>query len=162
MSKFPDLSEFESLPKFMDGRIDYTDASKAPVLNCVVFHNGKVLILKRSDKVVNYKGKWNVVAGFLDERKPVEQFALEELSEELGITPSELHVGRTYEVFDESAGKTWIVYPVLAVVESPEVTLDWEHSDFKWIEPSQVEDFDRVYLVEKSINSLLNEFQPQS
>ena len=62
----PDLSEFQHLPKFEDGRINYTGCKRCPVLNCVVTYNGEVLLLKRSDKVANYKGYWNFVAGFLD------------------------------------------------------------------------------------------------
>jgi hypothetical protein len=59
----------EKLPKFLDGRIDYTDAKEAAVLNCFVMHDGELLLLKRSDKVSHYKGVWHVVAGFLDEVK---------------------------------------------------------------------------------------------
>ena len=48
---------------------------------CFVRYNDEILLLKRSDKVWTYKGKWNVVAGYLDEIKPLREKALEELRE---------------------------------------------------------------------------------
>lgn len=61
------------LPHFPDGRIDYSHASKAPVVIIFVKHKGKILLLKRSSKVRAYKGKWQVVAGYLDEVKPLRE-----------------------------------------------------------------------------------------
>ncbi len=49
------LQEFsEKLPKFPDGRIDYSGSDKAPVLTCFVKFGDKILLLKRSDKVRTY------------------------------------------------------------------------------------------------------------
>ena len=47
--------------------------------------------------------------------------------------------------------KTWVVHPILIELnKKPEVKLDWEHTEFKWIKPEQIKDFDRVYGLEKS------------
>ena len=74
------LKEFIDLPKFEDGRIDYTSSKKAPILLCFVKFQEKILLVKRSNKVGNYQGKWNVVAGFIDEPKPLKEKVLEELT----------------------------------------------------------------------------------
>ena len=74
----------EELPYFSDGRIDYSNSKIAPVIKVFVKYSNKVLLLKRSDKVATYKNKWNTVAGYIDEIKPVKQKAMEELQEELG------------------------------------------------------------------------------
>ncbi len=149
------LNDFVHLPRFPDGRIDYTHSNKAPVLNCVVACADKVLVLKRSDRVSNYRGKWNVIAGFLDEPKPLDEKAIEEITEEIGISKEDilkLHVLEPYEVHDEKINKTWVVHPVLAILKHlPEIKLDWEHSEYKWILPKDIVNFDRVYKVENSI-----------
>ena len=79
------LKQFESLPRFPDGRINYKDSKKAAVLTCFVKFKDKILLLKRSDYVWTYKGKWNTVAGYIDEDKPLKEKVLEELREEIDV-----------------------------------------------------------------------------
>ena len=138
----------EKLPRFEDGRINYHDANEAAVLTCLVKFKDKILILKRSDKVWTYKGKWNSVAGYMDEFKPLRQKALEELNEELGISKeqiSNLKLGKPFEFFDEKIKKKWIVHPVLSELkQKPEIKLDFEHTDFKWISPEEIKNYDVV------------------
>ena len=123
------------LPKLSDGRIDYSNSDKAAVLTCFMEFQGKLLLLKRSQKVRTYRGQWNTVAGYLDEIKPVRQKALQELSQELGIGEEDiLHMklGSPFEFFDESLQKDWIVCPVLAELQrKPKISLDWEHTEYR-------------------------------
>ncbi|MEA1926086.1 MAG: NUDIX domain-containing protein [Patescibacteria group bacterium] len=150
MAKIEDvLREFsEKLPKFSDGRIDYSSSDKAPVLTCFVKYQDKILLLKRSDKVRVYKGLWNTVAGYIDELCPVENKALAELEEELGITEDiigQVRRGTSYEFHDKDARKTWIIFPLLAdLKEKPAIKLDWEHTEFKWIKPDQINEYNIV------------------
>jgi 8-oxo-dGTP diphosphatase len=139
----------EMLPAFPDGRIDYTHATEAPILTCFVEHNGKILLLKRSEKVGMYRNKWNTVAGFLDEvQMPLWKKVMEELEEELGITPplvQSLIRAEPYSVHDEAHGKTWHIFPVLALLHiEPEITLDWEHTEYVWIDPAEMEKYDHT------------------
>ena len=157
-SVIPNLEEFVHLPRFPDGRINYTGTKKAPVLNCVVQYGEKVLLLKRSDKVANYKGIWNFVAGFIDEPRPIREKALEEVTEELGITEGDVSSTKTvepYEIFDPTAQKTWIVYPALVVLnKQPKIKLDWEHSDYAWISPDELNKYQVVYKLEETLKHL--------
>lgn len=72
-------------PHFDDGRIDYTNARACPVLNCVVVYGDEVLLTLRSKEVIAYPEMWNGISGFIDVIKPLEEIALQELEEELGI-----------------------------------------------------------------------------
>ncbi len=149
------IREFSrKLPKFPDGRIDYSNSDTAPVINIFLEYKGKILLLKRSDKVHAYQEKWNAVSGYLDELKPISQKAKEEIKEELQIEKSSLksiQIGRRYKFKDSAINKTWIIYPVLAKLkEKPKITLDWEHTEYKWIEPKNLTDFDIVPDLEKS------------
>ena len=93
----------KDLPKFEDGRINYSNSKKAPVLTCFVKYHEEILLLKRSNKVRAYQGMWNSVAGYLDELIPLEEKVLIELKEELGITKDlikEIKFGKSYEFKD--------------------------------------------------------------
>ena len=39
------------------------------VVSCILFRNGKILLLRRSEKVSTYKGFWGVIAGYVEEDK---------------------------------------------------------------------------------------------
>lgn len=138
----------KTLPHFPDGRIDYTMALKCPVINVIVAHHGRVLLLKRSDKVMAYKGKWNCIGGFLDEVGTIEDKIYEELREELSVLS--LLVERIVyvdpvEVVDSAIDRTWLIQPALVVLkEQPIITLDWEHTDYAWVAQDEVEKYDTV------------------
>ena len=153
------LKEFEHLPHFPDGRIDYSHADKAPVLTCFVAYQGKILLLKRSCKVRAYQGKWCAVAGYLDEAKPLQAKALQELKEELGIKPENIAsfaLGAAYEFHDAQLNKTWLIHPMLAVLKQPiQVDIDWEHADFEWIAPARLAEYDTVPMLAESLKRAL-------
>lgn len=149
----------KTLPHFPDGRTDYTTASKCPVINVIVVHQGRVLLLKRSDKVMAYKGKWNCIGGFLDEVGPIENKVYEELREELSVLPS-LIERTTYidpiEVVDSAINRTWLIQPALVVLkERPIITLDWEHTDYAWVAEDEIEKYDTVMGLDTFIRKAL-------
>ena len=137
----------KKLPKFPDGRIDYSSSNYAPVVNVFLRLNGKLLILMRSNKVGNYKGKWNIISGYLDSIGPLKEKAMEEVKEELGLTIDESMIkpGKPYEIFDKKIKKTWLVCPFLVELKSePEIKLDFENTEYKWIDPEELKGPDTV------------------
>ena len=160
------LKEFEKLPRFEDGRINYRKAHRAPVLMIFVRYNGKVLLLKRSQDVLHYKGKWNGVGGYIDENVPLRSKVLEELSEELDLTEKDIegiYFAEEHEVHDFEVDGSWIIFPVLVELngremngKNPEIKLDWEHTNFKWILPKDIFNYDIVYKLDKTLGRALN------
>lgn len=152
------IEEFaKKLPKFPDGRIDYSNSDTAPVITVFVKYKDKILLMKRSNKVRTYKGKWNTVAGYLDEVKPIEEKAFEEIREELGVAKDNilsLHIGELCEFADSEINKHWIICPVLVKLKNePEIRLDWEHTEYKWIKPEELKEFDIVSNLDKSLEN---------
>lgn len=149
----------KKLPKFADGRIDYSTSETAPVITVFVKYKNKILLLKRSDKVLTYKGKWNTVAGYLDDMKPIKEKALEELSEEIGVKKdiiSNIDIRETFKFKDQDLNKTWIVTPVLVMLSYlPQIKLDREHTEFRWIKPEEIIDFDCVPMIAKSLKKVI-------
>jgi isopentenyldiphosphate isomerase len=154
------VKEFsKKLPKFKDGRIDYSDSDTAPVITIFIKYEDKILLLKRSEKVLTYKEKWNTVAGYLDEIKPIQEKIKEEVIEELGIEEnniSSIFIGESYKFKDQKINRTWIVFPVLAELKNKlEIKLDWEHTEYKWIKPEELENFDIVPNLKESLKRVI-------
>ena len=147
----------EKLPKFPDGRIDYTNAETCLVISIFIRCKNEILILKRSDKVGSFRGKRNTVSGYMDEPKSIIEKAFEEIKEELGISPEFIYsikIGKKYKTKMSGIKKTWIVHPVVVELkEKPDLKLDWEHTEFRWIKPQQIKDFDVVDKLEKAFKN---------
>jgi 8-oxo-dGTP pyrophosphatase MutT (NUDIX family) len=154
------LREFSDLPRRPDGRIDYSHSDKAPVVTCFVKCGGRILLLKRSDQVRVYRGKWCTVAGYIDEPKPIRAKVLEELAEELGLSEADVTtmvIGGSYEFFDPDARKTWIVHPVLVRFDrQPQIQLDWEHTEFTWILPDEISSYETVPKLAESLTRVIS------
>ena len=153
------IKEFsKKLPKFKDGRIDYSKSNEAPVITVFIKFKDKILLLKRSDKVLTYKGKWNTIAGYLDEVKPIEDKVKEELREKINVKEFlSIKIGKYFKILDKKINKKWIVTPVL--VESkdkPEIKLDWEHTEFEWIKPEEMKNYDTVVSLDKSLEKVIS------
>jgi len=149
----------EKLPKFPDGRIDYSSSNIAPIITVFIKYKKEILLLKRSSKVRTYKEKWNTVAGYLDDLKPIKEKVLEEIEEELGINEDRIlsiYYGEPYNFTDIKIDHTWIIYPILVELkEKPDIKLDWEHTEYKWIEPTELESFNIVPRLEQSLKRAL-------
>ncbi len=131
----------------MKNKIDYTHKYDCRVLVCWVKYKNKFLLLKRSDKVLAYKNMWSTLAGFLDDDKSLEEKIKEELREEIGLEEKDIikiSLGTVYEIVDEKINRKWITHPALCEINTPQVKLDWEHVDYRWITPDEIKNFDIV------------------
>jgi 8-oxo-dGTP pyrophosphatase MutT (NUDIX family) len=117
------------------------------VVACFLRHEGKICLLKRSQAVGSSPGRWHCVTGFLEPGVlPLEQ-AMTEIAEETGLdartvrlvgAPEPLRIERP------SQGWVWVVYPFLFEAASPSLRLDWEHDEYRWIEPAELDSSDCV------------------
>lgn len=151
----------KELPHFPGGRIDYSNADTALVLGIIVLSEDKLLLVKRSDEVSFYPGKWNWPSGFIDEPKPLRRLAEQELHEETGITHeqiADIAYASPITLNDPDLGKTWVIYPVLAyMTNKPQPALNWEAEDFAWVEPDDIDAYDTIPGVDDNIRAVLKE-----
>ncbi len=118
------------------GQTDYTNIHWAPVINCVLVYEDKILILQRSSELNFYPNYWNGVSGFLDDNKSLKKKVKAEINEELGIRSDDIISIKLAKIFHQKApqyNKTWIVHPVLVFVKTNKIKLDWETKKYKWI-----------------------------
>jgi hypothetical protein len=49
---------------------------------------------------------------------------------------SDIKYGDSHTIVDKDINKTWIIHPILVSLnKKPEIVIDWEHTEFAWIDP---------------------------
>jgi len=126
-------------------RKDYTNTKVAPILLCFIRYQDKFLLLKRSDKVLAYKNLWSTLAGFIDDKQKLEDKIVEEITEELGLKKEdikEIKQGEIYTFKDKEINRDWIRHLFVVEVSNPDIKLDWEHTEYKWIFSKEINDYE--------------------
>ena len=115
-----------------------------------------ILILRRSQRVGSFRGRWAGISGYL-EREPLGQ-ALLEVEEETGLTHDQVELLRTgtpFEVVDGERNIAWVVHPFLfAALEPDAVRLDWEHDELRWVDPAEIARLETVRELEHSLEAV--------
>ena len=133
---------------------------KTSIVTSFLSFNDKILILKRSEKVKSMKGLWAGISGIIekDDMSPLARAKIE-IFEETGINESEIELLKANErIKIESAqykNHEWNIFPFLFRTKNLEIKLNWENSDFKWIEPNEIKNYETVPELEKILFSLL-------
>jgi 8-oxo-dGTP pyrophosphatase MutT (NUDIX family) len=131
------------------------------VVTCLLEHDGKILLLKRSNLVGTYRGLWGGVAGYVEELEDPYETAVKEIRQEAGIDLDTLELirkGYPIEFSDKYEGRRydWIVYPFLFHIEDKGlVRIDWEHEEYRWVFPSEVRKLDTVPGLDEVVTQLL-------
>jgi 8-oxo-dGTP pyrophosphatase MutT (NUDIX family) len=137
----------EALEKYglYEGKaVNYTHADIAPIVMCTVRCDDEILLVKRGYGLADAEGYWSIITGFIDEAKPVQGIAKQELQEELGLTidANDIKVAASYTLQNPKEKRQYIVFPCLIDLESkPEITLDREHTDYTWTTRDKLESF---------------------
>jgi predicted aconitase with swiveling domain/8-oxo-dGTP pyrophosphatase MutT (NUDIX family) len=121
-----------------EGTLELPQVNEVNVVTCILRFNGRILILKRSNKVSTNQGMWAGVSGYIEEGERPLQTARKEVSEETGIVDVELvKSGETLRV--RSGSRLWCIHPFLFDIRSPDVTIDWEHTEYRWVDPDDID-----------------------
>jgi 8-oxo-dGTP diphosphatase len=111
------------------------------VVTGVVINNGKMLILRKSDKDYNYPGHWSFCSGFVKEFEAGEDTVLREIKEETGLEVEIIRKGRMVVAKDNKRKKEWVVIPYLCKANKNEIRLDHENTEYKWITKEELKDY---------------------
>jgi 8-oxo-dGTP diphosphatase len=123
---------------------------QAKVVTCFLLRRSgddEILLLRRSQQVGTYRGRWAGVSGYIEETDPLTQ-AYMEIEQETGLTREDvqlLRTGEPLEVVDAEADRRWTVHPFLFEVREPaRIRADWEHSETRWIRPKDISHYETV------------------
>jgi 8-oxo-dGTP diphosphatase len=127
------------------------------VVTVFLEHNGKILLVRRSQSVGTYRGRWSGISGYL-EHEPLEQ-ALIEVREETGLSGDEIELvkqGEPLQILDAEQNRRWRVHPFLFRVKRPDaIRLDWENLELHWILPSEIDNYDTVPSLKETLTRCL-------
>lgn len=107
-------------------------------IECIVYkkfnYDYKFLCLKRSDDAKVHPGIWQIVTAKIDEGEKAFETAKREVEEETGLKPAAMYtapsINHFYNFIDDSIN---LVPVFIAEVDSDEVKISDEHSEFKWL-----------------------------
>ena len=124
----------------------------------------EILLLRRSQQVGTYRGRWAGVSGYIEKKQEPLAQAYAEIEEETGVARDDLtllRAGEPLEVVDAEAGRRWIVHPFLFAVAQPDkIRTDWEHVETRWVRPQDVGDYETVPQLAQTLRRVYPAEQP--
>ena len=129
------------------------------IVTSFLFKDGKILLLKRSNKVGTFRGKWAGVSGFIEDENSLEA-ALREIKEETGVDSKYLEllkIGIPFDIQDIVNDTIWSINPFLFLFKGDEINIDWEHDTFEWIYPNEMDNYDTVTDLKKTLFNLIED-----
>jgi len=121
----------------------------------------KMLILKRSEKVKTYKGFWGGVAGYVEENEKPYETAIKEIKEEVGLDKEYFKLIKRldpikFSDFYENKKYDWEIFVFLFKInKKSKIKIDWEHSEYRWINPSEIDKFNTVPHLKDIVKKLI-------
>ena len=129
------------------------------IVTSFIRDNDKLLILKRSQKVKSMKGLWAGISGIIESNETPLRRAKVEIFEEVGINDEDITLIKSGEEMrinsPQYENHEWEVFPFLFEAKNPTIKLNWENSEFKWINIKELENYETVPSLDKVLLNLL-------
>ncbi len=121
------------------------------VVTCFLECDARILILRRSEMVGSFQGRWAGVSGYVE--KTADEQTLIELEEETGLRREDLELVRKGDPLEaEDEGIKWVVHPYLfRIKERNKVKIDWEHNKIRWIKPGDIDNYETVPMLKETL-----------
>ncbi len=129
------------------------------IVTSFIKDNDRFLLLKRSNKVKTMKGLWAGVSGIIEgDEEPLKRAKIE-IFEELGITEDKIKFLKSSVEMKINSPQyenhEWEIFPFLFQVKNPNIKLNWENSEYRWITKNEIKNYETVPSIEKVLFSLL-------
>ena len=129
------------------------------IVTSFITNNDKFLLLKRSEKVKSMKGLWAGVSGIIEKNETPLERAKIEIFEEVGIEESDINLLKSADLIriesPQYKNHEWEIFPFLFETTNTEIKLNWENSEFKWINASELSNYETVPSLEKVLANLI-------
>ncbi len=120
----------------------------------------KILLVRRSQRVGSYQRHWAGVSGFVEPDVTPDEQAYTEICEETGLQREQVHMlqrGAVVEYLDAELGRHWYIHPFLFELSTPDaIKTDWEATEMRWIEPSELPQYETVPKLQEVYNSAIH------
>jgi len=136
------------------GTVELPDVRAKRVVSAILENRGRILLVRRSQEVGSFRGRWSAISGYIEGREDPKVRAVQEAREETGIRGLKFRAaGRTVLARDD--GTAFVVHPFLFEAPSRRVRLDWENVEHRWVRPEDVDRFDTVPRLKDVIATVL-------
>ena len=102
---------------------------------------------------------WAGVSGIIENNEVPLTRAKIEIFEETGIIEEQITLLKTIDqiqiLSEQYKNHVWNIFPFLFKAENPKIKLNWENSEFEWINPNEITNYKTVTDLEKILFSLL-------
>ncbi len=121
------------------------------VVTCFLECDARILILRRSEMVGSFQGRWAGVSGYVE--TTADEQTLIEIEEETGLRREDLELVRKGDPLEaEDEGIKWVVHPYLfRIKERNKVKIDWEHNKIRWIKPGDIDNYETVPMLKETL-----------
>ncbi len=105
------------------------------------------------------KGLWAGISGIIENNEEPLSRAKIEIFEELGIKEDKLKLVKAAEklriISPQYQNHEWEVFPFLFEVRNPNIKLNWENSEYRWIDKEELRDYETVPNLDRVLFNLL-------
>ena len=106
------------------------------------------------------KNLWAGISGIIERNdiSPLSRAKIE-IFEETGIKEEQINLLKKSQqmkiISTQYKNHVWNIFPFLFKVENPKIKLNWENSEFEWINPSNIVNYKTVPSLDKILFNLL-------
>ena len=129
------------------------------IVTSFIQNDQKLLILRRSNKVKTMKGLWAGISGIIEKNETPLTRAKIEIYEETGISEDKIRLVKNAEKLRVNSPQyenhEWEIFPFLFEAKNPDIKLNWENSEYTWINVDELKNYNTVPSLEKVLQNLL-------
>ena len=129
------------------------------IVTSFVTNQKKILIVKRSERVRSMKGLWGAISGIIEGNELPLDRAKIEIFEEVGIKSESIELlkaGKDIMVSSpQYPNHEWHIFPFLFKTNIVNITLNWENSSYRWINPNEINQYSTVPNLDEVLLHLL-------
>ncbi len=120
-----------------EGTVEVPEVTERPVVTAFLRNRGRILVVRRGEKVGTFRGAWSGVSGYIEGGEKPADRVRQEIREETAMKGSRLRAeGRVVRTRHEAT--VFAVHPFLFDAPSRKVRLDWENVEARWIRPADL------------------------
>ncbi len=137
------------------GEVLLPDVEAKPVVSAFLRNRGRFLVVRRSERVGSFQGRWSAVSGYVEGSEPPRRRAAQEIREETRMRGARF-VRSAPPLVTRHGNTAFVVHPFLFEAPNRRVTLDWENVEYRWIEPAELRTLSTVPRLELVLERLLS------
>lgn len=103
------------------------------VAKAVLFNDGEVLLLRRSNTDSRRPLQWDLPGGYVEDGEEIKEGCAREVDEEAGIkvTDKDLHLAHALTEIVDGKSVTWLIF--IGRTDAKEIKLSYEHDKYEWV-----------------------------